>query len=165
MHLSVSCSTPGRVGEYRGFDKLNRQMPHPWGQVGCQIPTMSPGPSSGLDSTFMLSISLLLYQTVVSAILCLSKQLLQNFEKLQPQCQLPQGWRQVLMSNPHLWCGDARGWGMGLEIDKCITWHSKHTSKWDLSEIERISSGNLNMLIANWYLLLFIHYSTLKALV
>ena len=72
MHLSISSPTPpflGRVGEYRGFDKLSRQMPHPWGQVGCQIPTISPGPSRGFGSTFMLSISLLLHQTVVSAIL------------------------------------------------------------------------------------------------
>ena len=68
MHLSISCPTPG---EYRGFDKLSRQMPHPWGQVGCQTPTMSPGPSRGFDSTFMLSILLLLRQTVASAILCL----------------------------------------------------------------------------------------------
>ena len=110
------------MGEYRGFDKLSRQMPHPWGQVGCQIPTMSPGPSRGFDSTFTLSISLLIRQTVASAILCLQK-----FEKLQRQCQLPQGWGQVLMSNPHLGCVDARvgcvgtpggggmvGWGLKL---------------------------------------------------
>ena len=32
----------------------------------------------------------------------------------------PGGWGQVLMSNPHLRCGDARGWGVGLEIDRCI---------------------------------------------
>ena len=24
------------------------------------------------------------------------------------------GWGQVLMSNPHLRCGDARGWGLKL---------------------------------------------------
>ena len=39
MHLSISCPNPG---EYRGFDKSSCQMPHPWGQVGCQIPTLSP---------------------------------------------------------------------------------------------------------------------------
>ena len=59
---------PHPRGEYRGIDN---QMPHLWGQVGCQIPTMSPGPSRGFDSTFMLSMSLLFCQTVVSAILCL----------------------------------------------------------------------------------------------
>ena len=28
-------------------------------------------------------------------------------------CQLPQWWGQEAMSNPHLGCGDARGWGGG----------------------------------------------------
>jgi len=37
-----------------------------------------------------------------------------KFEKLQPHCQLPQGWGQVLMSNPHLGCGDAQGLGLKL---------------------------------------------------
>ena len=31
-----------------------------------------------------------------------------------------------------------------------VTWHYKHASKRDLSEIERTSSGNSDMLIANW---------------
>ena len=34
-------------------------------------------------------------------------------------------------------------------FDNTVTWHSKHASKRDLSEIERTSSGNSNMLIAN----------------
>ena len=46
-----------------------------------------------------------------------------------------------------------------------VTWHSKHTSTLDLSESKCTSSGNLNMLIANGYLLLFVLYSMLKALV
>jgi len=50
---------PGRVGEYRGFDKLSCQVPHPWGQVSCQIPIMSPSPRRGFDNTFRLSIVLL----------------------------------------------------------------------------------------------------------
>ena len=33
----------GGWGNTWGFDKLSRQMPHPWDQVGCQIPTMSSG--------------------------------------------------------------------------------------------------------------------------
>jgi len=39
---------PPTPGEGGGFDKLSRQMSHPWGQPSCQIPTMSPGPSRGL---------------------------------------------------------------------------------------------------------------------
>ena len=50
MHLSISCPTPGEGGGIQGFDKSSRQMPHPWGEVGCQIPTMSPGSSRGFDS-------------------------------------------------------------------------------------------------------------------
>jgi len=42
---------------------------------------------------------------------------------------------------------------------------SKHASKQDLSEIKCTSSASLTMLIANGCLLLFIFYSTLKALV
>ena len=55
MHLSISCPTPeptppppGVVGEYRGFDKSWCQIPHYWGKIGCQIPTMSPPPSRGV---------------------------------------------------------------------------------------------------------------------
>jgi len=33
-----------------------------------------------------------------------------------------------------------------------------------LSKIKRTSSGNSTMVIANWSLLLFVHYSALKAL-
>ena len=36
-----------------------------------------------------------------------------------------------------------------FSFDNTVTWHSKHASKWDLSEIERMSSGNSNMLIGN----------------
>ena len=35
-----------------------------------------------------------------------------------------------------------------FNFDSTVTWHSKHTSKWDLSKIKRTSSGNSNMLIA-----------------
>ena len=52
-----------------------------------------------------------------------------------------------------------------FSFDKTVTSHSKHASKRDLSEIKRTSSGNSNMLIANGYLLLFMLYSALKALV
>ena len=46
-----------------------------------------------------------------------------------------------------------------FSFDNTITWHSKqHISKRDLSEIEHTLSRNSNMLIANWYLLLFIDY-------
>ena len=45
-----------------------------------------------------------------------------------------------------------------------VTWHSKHASKRDFSEIKCTSSGNSNTLIANGYLLLFVLYSALKAL-
>jgi len=48
-------------------------------------------------------------------------------------------------------------------FDSAIAWHSKHASKWDLSEIERKSSKNLIMVIANGYLLSFVLYSALKA--
>ena len=37
-----------------------------------------------------------------------------------------------------------------FNFDDTVTSHSKHASKQDLSEIERTSSGNSNMLIANW---------------
>ena len=49
MHLSISCPTPhpGGVGEYRGFDNYRCQIPHPWGKIGCQIPTISPTPLVG----------------------------------------------------------------------------------------------------------------------
>ena len=46
-----------------------------------------------------------------------------------------------------------------------VTWHSKNAQKRDLSKIKCTSSGNSNMLIANGNLLLFVLYSTLKALV
>jgi len=36
-----------------------------------------------------------------------------------------------------------------FSIDNTVTWRYKHALKWDLSKIERTSSGNLNMLIAN----------------
>ena len=36
-----------------------------------------------------------------------------------------------------------------FSFDNTVTWHYKHTSKQDLSEIEHTSSGNWNMLIAN----------------
>jgi len=39
-----------------------------------------------------------------------------NGKKMQSKCQLPQGWGQMLMSNPHLGCGDAWGWGLGLKL-------------------------------------------------
>ena len=52
-----------------------------------------------------------------------------------------------------------------FSFDNTVTSHSKHVSKWELSKIKRTSSGNSNMLIANGYLLLFVLYSTLKALV
>ena len=55
--------------------------------------------------------------TVVGELICESSS---NCYKNSPQCQLPQGWGQVLMSNPHLDCGDAWGGGVGLEIDKRI---------------------------------------------
>ena len=46
----------------------------------------------------------------------------------------PRGaWGQEAMSNPHLGCGDAWGWGVGHEIDKCIT-----DSNW-VSDSGRIS--------------------------
>jgi len=48
-------------------------------------------------------------------------------------------------------------------FDSPVTWHSKHVSKWDLSEIKCMSSGNSTMVIANGYLLLFVLYSALKA--
>jgi len=35
---------PGRVGDYKGFDKLRSQIPHPWGKIVCQIPSRSPTP-------------------------------------------------------------------------------------------------------------------------
>ena len=38
---------------------------------------------------------------------------------------------------------------LNFSIDNTVTWHYKHASKRDLSEIERTSSGNSNMLIAN----------------
>ena len=34
-------------------------------------------------------------------------------------------------------------------FNSTVTWHSKYTLNRDFSEIERTSSGNLNMLIAN----------------
>ena len=37
-----------------------------------------------------------------------------------------------------------------FSFDNTATWHSKHASKRNLSEIERTSSGNSKMLIANW---------------
>ena len=46
-----------------------------------------------------------------------------------------------------------------------VTWHSEHALKQDLSKINCTSSGNSKMLIANGYLLLFVLYSALKALV
>ena len=52
-----------------------------------------------------------------------------------------------------------------FSFDNTVTWHSKHATKWDLGKIKRTSSGNWNMLIANGYLLLFVLYSALKALV
>ena len=52
-----------------------------------------------------------------------------------------------------------------FSFDNTVTLHSKHALKWDSSEIKRMSSGNSNMLITNGYLLLFVLYSTLKALV
>jgi len=36
-----------------------------------------------------------------------------------------------------------------FSFDSTVTWHYKHASKRDLSEIEHTSSGNSNMLIAN----------------
>jgi len=36
-----------------------------------------------------------------------------------------------------------------FSFDNIVTWHSKHTSKRDLSEIKCTSSGNSKMLIAN----------------
>ena len=36
-----------------------------------------------------------------------------------------------------------------FSIDNTVTWHYKHTSKRDLSEIKRTFSVNSNMLIAN----------------
>ena len=47
-------------------------------------------------------------------------------------------------------------------FDSTVTWHSKHASKLDLSEIKYTSSGNLTMVIANGYLLSFVFYSVLK---
>ena len=36
-------------------------------------------------------------------------------------CQLPQGWGQEAMSNPHLGCGDARGWGgWGMKLTSAL---------------------------------------------
>ena len=87
------------MGEYRGFDKLSRQMLHPWGQVGCQIPTMSPGPR-GFDSTFMLSTSLLFRECDSMPL----KATATKFEKLQPQCQLLN-----VKSPPGVW--GRPGWG------------------------------------------------------
>ena len=104
MHLSISCLTP-TPGEYRGFDKSSRQMPHPWGEIGCQIPTMSPLLVGDLTADIWLSIVLLKLKTVVSVIPSLCYKIGKN----QCQCQMPQGWGQVLMSNPHLRCRDARG--------------------------------------------------------
>jgi len=49
-------------------------------------------------------------------------------------------------------------------FDSTVICHSKHALKRDLSEIKHMSSGNSNMLMANKYLLLFVLYSTLKAL-
>ena len=46
---------PGVVGEYRGFDKSWCQIPHYWGKIGSQIPTMSPPPSRGFDNTSRIS--------------------------------------------------------------------------------------------------------------
>jgi len=43
-----------------------------------------------------------------------------------------------------------------FSLDNTVTWHYKHESKRDLSEIECTSSGNSNMLIANWYIAAFI---------
>ena len=37
-----------------------------------------------------------------------------------------------------------------FSFDSSVTWHSKHTSKWDLSEIKCTSSGNSTMVIAKW---------------
>ena len=36
-----------------------------------------------------------------------------------------------------------------FSFDNIVTWHFKHAWEWDLSEIERTSSENSNMLIAN----------------
>ena len=36
-----------------------------------------------------------------------------------------------------------------FSLDNTVTSHSKHASKWDLSEIERTSSGSSNMSITN----------------
>ena len=47
-------------------------------------------------------------------------------------------------------------------FDSTVTWHSKHVSKRDLSEIKCTSSGNSTIVITNGYLLSFVHYSTLK---
>ena len=37
-----------------------------------------------------------------------------------------------------------------FSFDNTVTWHSKHASKRDLSEIKRTSSGNSTMVIAKW---------------
>ena len=47
-------------------------------------------------------------------------------------------------------------------FDSTVTWHSKHASKRDLSEIKCTLSGNSTMVTANGYLLFFILYSALK---
>ena len=55
MHLSISCPTPTPpLREGGGIDKSSRQIPHPWSEVGCQITTMSPGPSRGFDSCHLV---------------------------------------------------------------------------------------------------------------
>ena len=51
-----------------------------------------------------------------------------------------------------------------FSFDNTVTSHSRHISKRDC-KIKCTSSRNLNMLIADGYLLLFVLYSTLKALV
>ena len=35
-----------------------------------------------------------------------------------------------------------------FSFDNTVLWHSKHASKWDLSEIKRTSAGNSTMVIA-----------------
>ena len=103
MHLSILCPTPGEGG---GFDKFSCQMPHPWGQPSCQIPTMSPGPSKGIWQHILAKYCVIATSNSTECDPMPLSATATKIGKFSTSMSTAPG---VLMSNPHLKCGDAGG--------------------------------------------------------
>ena len=122
MHLSISCPTPGEGGRIQGIDKSWCQIPHYWGKIGCQIPTPIVGdlttPQGWLSAYFMHATS---NKIIASAILLLRNATTENRSVNWTTVNCPRGGDKKQCQIPTWGMGTPRGWGVGHEIDKCIT--------------------------------------------